>query len=204
MEIRSYRNVFALERRIYRVEGLRLNPAGVPIRGIVYFLAIVVCTLLGARLPLLRTLAQTLPWYMRDIALPGLAAALLTVIKVEGRPFHLAALALARYGAGPREFAGVRPRGAVDRCWRLKELLVLADGSDARLRRVRYTGPGAVLVSAAHVRAEWPSGPLRRLGRRPHVTVAPLPARRAPACGRVIALSEGARLEVDATTGRWP
>jgi len=71
MEIRSYRNVFELERRIYRVEGLRLNPAGVPVRGIVYFLAIVVCALLGGRLPVLRTLAQALPWYVRDIAMPA-------------------------------------------------------------------------------------------------------------------------------------
>ena len=40
MEIRSYRAVFDLERRIYRIDRLRLNPAGVPVRGIVYFLAL--------------------------------------------------------------------------------------------------------------------------------------------------------------------
>ena len=40
MEIRSYRAVFDLERRIYRVDRMRLNPAGVPVRGIVYFLAL--------------------------------------------------------------------------------------------------------------------------------------------------------------------
>lgn len=202
MEIRSYRNVFELERRIYRVEGLRLNPAGVPIRGIAYFLAIVVCALLGGRLPLLRTLAHALPWYMRDIALPGLLAALLTVIRVEGRPFHLVALALARYAAGPRELAGVRPRGAVDRRWRPGELLVLVDGSDSRLRRLRYTGRGAVLVSAAHVRAEWPVGWLRRLARRPSVTIRPLPGRSAPARGHVIVLSPGARLRVGSARER--
>jgi hypothetical protein len=198
VEIRSYRNVFELERRIYRIEGLRLNPAGVPIRGIVYFLALIVCALVGGRLPLLHTLAQTLPWYVRDVALPALAAAALTIIRIEGRPFHLAALALARYGASAREFAGVRPRRAVDRRWRPDELLVLVDGSDARLRRLRYTGPGAVLVSAAHVRAEWRPGSLRGLARRPNVTVAPLPGRRAPARGDVIALSAGARLQVNA------
>ena len=33
MEVRSYRRVFDLERRIYRVDRLRLNPGGVPVRG---------------------------------------------------------------------------------------------------------------------------------------------------------------------------
>ena len=42
MEIRSYRRVFDLERRIYRVDRLRLNPGGVPVRGVVYFLVILV------------------------------------------------------------------------------------------------------------------------------------------------------------------
>ncbi len=34
MEIRSYRRVFDLERRIYQVDRLRLNPSGVPVRGV--------------------------------------------------------------------------------------------------------------------------------------------------------------------------
>jgi len=202
MEIRSYRNVFALERRIYCVENLRLNPAGVPIRGIVYFLAIASGALIAGRLPLMRAFAQALPWYMRDIGLPGLLAALLTIIRVEGRPAHLAGLALVRYATGPRELAGVRPRSAVDRRLRLDELLVLVDGSDARLRRLRYTGPGAVRVSVAHMRAEWHMGLPRRLARRPTITIQPLPGRRAPERGQVIALGPGARLEVDAAGER--
>ena len=40
IEIRSYRRVFDLERRVYSVDRLRLNPGGVPVRGIVYLLAI--------------------------------------------------------------------------------------------------------------------------------------------------------------------
>ena len=31
---------------------------------------------------------------------------------------------------------------------------MLPDGSDGRMRRLRYTGPGAVLVTAAHERVE--------------------------------------------------
>ena len=51
MEIRSYRRVFDLERRIYRIDHLRLNPSGVPVRGVVYFLALLAGVLLAARLP---------------------------------------------------------------------------------------------------------------------------------------------------------
>jgi hypothetical protein len=195
-EIRSYRNVFDLERRIYRVDRLRLNPGGVPLRGIVYFLAILAATLLARRLPLIGVVARMLPWYLGELALPGAMAALLTLIKVEGRPFHLAALALLRYGVGPRELSGLRPRVAADRRWLPHDLVVLADGSDSRLRRLRYVGPGAVLVSAAHVRTTWPSGPLRRLARRPSVKLAGLPGKRNPARGQVIALADGVCLEI--------
>lgn len=202
MEIRSYRNVFALERRVYRVENLRLNPSGVPIRGIVYFIAIGSGALIASRLPLVRTFAQALPWYARDIGLPGLLAALLTIVKIEGRPAHLAGVALLRFAIGPRELAGIRALGSIDRRFALDELLLLADGAEPRPRRVRYTGPGAVLVSIAHVRAEWPVGPMRRLARRPSVTIMALSGRRAPERGQVIALGRGVRLEVDAAKDR--
>jgi hypothetical protein len=195
-EIRSYRNVFDLERRIYRIDRLRLNPSGVPLRGIVYFLAILAVTLLAGALPLIGMLVRALPWYVLDLAVPGAAAALLTLIKIEGRPFHLAVLALLRYASGARELAGLRPCGAADRRWRPHELVVLADGSDSRLRQLRYTGPGAVLVSTAHIRTAWRPSSLRRATRRPCMTLAALPGMPSPARGQVIALTDGARLEV--------
>ncbi len=196
MEIRSYRAVFDLERRIYRVDRLRLNPGGVPLRGIVYFLALLAAILLATALPLLGALFQRLPWYLRDLAVPGAVAALLTLIKIEGRPFHLAALALLRYAVGPRELAGLRPRVTADRRWRLEELLVLADGSDSRLRHLRYIGPGAVLISVAHVRSAWQPRLLGRLTRQPDMRIAALPGKSSPARGQVIALAIGTRLEV--------
>jgi hypothetical protein len=162
MEIRSYRAVFDLERRIYRVDRLRLNPGGIPVRGVVYCLAILATLALAGTLPLLGTAVRALPWYLRDLLLPAGSAALLTMIRVEGRPFHLAAAALARHALGPRELAGLtptrggaphpRPRSAdapPARVWRPEELLLLPDGSDPRPRRLRYTGPGAVRVTAS-------------------------------------------------------
>ncbi len=70
---------------------------------------------------------------------------------------------------------------------------MLPDGSDAGMRRLRYTGPGAVLVAVAHERVEG-SGPLgrARLALRPPVGE-PVSA---PVRAQVIALARGVRLRV--------
>ena len=49
---------------------------------------------------------------------------------------------------------GARPCAAPGVRWRPEEILLLPDGSDGEMRRLRYTGPGAVLVTTAHERAE--------------------------------------------------
>jgi len=191
VEIRSYRGVFAPERRIYRVDRLRLNPGGVPLRGILYWLALLVAIVLLARLPLADTVAALLPWYLRELALPAAAAAVLTLIRVEGRPFHQAAIALLRYAAGPRRLAGMRPCARPGRRWRPPRLVVLAGPHDPGVRRARYRGPGVVRIAVAHERA------LRRdaLGRR-QLVVHPLPGHPALVRSEVIALARGARLRV--------
>ena len=143
-EIRSFRSVFDLERRIYRVDRVRLNPGGIPVRGVLYFFGALLALTLAARVPLLGEPLRALPWYGLELALPGFCAGLLALIRVEGRPFHLTVLALLRYGLGPRHLSGwarCEPRGAR---WPMEDLLVLPDGSDAGVRRLRYSGPGAV------------------------------------------------------------
>jgi hypothetical protein len=169
VEIRSFRTVFDLERRIYRIDRLRLNPAGVPVRGVVYYLVLAVCAELLSRLPLLGAVAAAAPWYLRELALPGALAALFCLISIEGRPFHLAALALVRFAVAPREHSALRPRRECDRRLLPGELLVLVDGSEPRPRRLRYTGPGAVRVHG-----------------------------RTPGRGRVVELARGGRFEVAA------
>jgi hypothetical protein len=191
MEIRSYRAVFDLERRIYRVDRLRLNPGGIPVRGVVYFLAILAAMLVAGGLPLVGAVLGALPWYLRDLALPVASATVLCAIRIEGRPFHLAAYALLRHRAGPRNLAGVRPCDAPGVRWRPEEILLLPDGSDARMRRLRYTGPGAVLVTTAHERIER-RGVLTPAG----LTLRELPDEAAPAQGQVISLPRDIRVQV--------
>lgn len=200
IEIRSYRRVFDLERRIYSVDRLRLNPAGVPVRGVMYFLAILAASMIAGGLPLLGGIVGRLPWYMRDIALPGVGATVLSVIRLEGRSFHLAARALLRYWAGPRRLAGLRRCAAAGGRWRPQEIVLLPDGSDHRMRRLRYAGPGAVLVSVEHERRgramERDLSGAARPGLRPVLSLRQPADARVLAEGQVISLGPGARLLV--------
>jgi hypothetical protein len=200
MDVRSYRRVFDLERRIYRVDRLRLNPAGIPVRGIVYFLVILGLSLLVSRLPLLALVADGLPWYLRDVALPSGCAALLTVIRIEGRPFHLAARALLRHRTGWRRTSCLRRCGPTSLAcpgarWRPEQILMLPDGSEGRMRRLRYTGPGAVLVAGAHDR-QMRGGALEFLGGGPRVVVRQRLGAQPPRRGHVIVLERAAQLRV--------
>jgi hypothetical protein len=190
MEIRSYRRVFDLERRIYRIDSLRLNPAGVPVRGIVYFFVALLAMLALSGVPGPGIPLRALPWYLRDVALPGLAAVVLAVVRIAGRPFHLAARSLLRYHAAPRRLSGSRGARCLPELWRPDDVVFLPDGSDAGVRGLRYKGPGALRVSdrypgEARARVSWRgAGSLRRAhvvtlarpaagdtGRRPHVVV---------------------------------
>lgn len=192
--MRSYRRVFELERRIYRVDRLRLNPSGVPVRGIVYFLALLAGAVLGARLPLLGTLAARLPWWLSDIALPGVVASALAIVRVDGRPFHLAARALVRFRCGSRRYVRLcARRGPLDCAWAPPPLMLVPDGSDARIRSFRYSGPGATRVSVGH-ELRCVRGPLARVRGHVRVSASDGASRRAGRADEVIVLARGTRL----------
>jgi hypothetical protein len=203
IEVRSYRRVFDLERRIYSVDRVRLNPGGVPVRGVLYFLALLAAGLGASGLPLIGSLAGVLPWFVRDLALPGAGAAVLSVIRIEGRVFHLAAQSLVRYWMAPRRLTGVRRCESVGDRWCPEEILLLPDGSDHHMRGLRYTGPGAVLVSVEHERhgraRESGSSGIARAGLRPVLSLRQKPGARVLAQGQVISLGVGARLRVRST-----
>jgi hypothetical protein len=195
LEVRSYRDVFALERRLYRIDTVRLNPGGVPIRGVVYCGVLLALLLALASLPVTGWFLALLPWYARDVVLPAGGAALLALVRVEGRAFHLAAYALARHVCSDRQLSGLVASSSVraGRRWVPPELVLLADGSDARLRRLRFVGPGALLVAVPHIcsehaRIERPARPqLRVSGARSRVPLA---------SARVLTLADGTRIDV--------
>jgi len=200
MEIRSYRRVFELERRIYRIDRLRLNPSGVPLRGVAYFLGILALGLAIGQLPVLGAVLGVLPWYLGQLLLPACCAALLTVIAVEGRPFHLAVVALLRHRLGPRRVGGFRRCPRPGTRWRPAPILLIPDGSERRVRRFRYRGPGAIRIGVEHEMQEAGSrGSLEGLvpGRRPTLRVVERQAARTLRKGRVISLPPGVQLFVE-------
>jgi hypothetical protein len=175
-EIRSFHSVFALERRIYRIDTLRLNPSGIPLRGIAYGVALVVASLLAGALPPTSWLDPIVPWYLRDIGIPLALATVLGAARIDGRAFHLAAHAALAHLLAPRRLGRLAPLATAAR-WRPPAIVCIPDGSDARFRALRYRGPGVVLVRVPHVRRDCP----RR--RRAHVMLHPVVGQ--PGCGQV-------------------
>lgn len=198
IELRSYRRVFDLERRLYSIDRLRLNPGGVPIRGLIYFLALVALDLIAGRLPLIASIVALAPWFVRDLLLPGAVATLLSVIRVEGRAFHVAAHSVVRFGLGPRRLSGLRRCASIGGRWYPPDILMLPDGSEAELHRMRYTGPGAVRVAFENERGRGARRRRGRTGRMLGLLSPALTLRRtsagSPHDAQVIALAAGARL----------
>lgn len=186
-EVRSFHAVFDLERRIYRIDRLRLNPAGVPVRGVLYFLALLATLTAAAAIPLLGWPLARMPWFMRYLAVPGALATLLAVVRIDGRPFHTALAPLARLGTGPRTFSQLSPCAPAGTCWCPPSVVLIADGSDPRLRGFRYRGPGTVLISHEHERMGF-AVRARSRGRR-------------LARGRVVRVPAGAVLRVSGSPG---
>jgi hypothetical protein len=146
IEIRSYRVVFELERRLHRVDRFRIPlPYGLPLRTIAYALAALVLVLVVVRLPVAGTVLRELPAPARFLALPGVAAFALTQVRVDGRTAHAAGLCLMRYATAPRRIASWRatPRANIAR---LGDIRVAPDAGSARVRPGVVDGPAEVLV----------------------------------------------------------
>jgi hypothetical protein len=155
VEVRSYRAVFSLERRIYRIDALRLNPAGVPLRGLAYAALLAIGAFLGGELPGISWAFTSLPWYFRIVALPAALGGLLAMLRVDGRAFHVAAAAASRHLLSPRNLSCLRRRPPPMSLWRPPSITFVADGSESSLRSLRYHGPGMALICCAHDRVEW-------------------------------------------------
>jgi hypothetical protein len=183
VEIRSYRSVFDLERRLYRIDRFRLNPSGVPVRGLVCVALLVGAVLVVQRLPGVGTPVRVLPWQLRYATLPGGGAALLTMLRIDGRTAQAALGGVMRFALGPRHLSRFERCPGPGACWTPPPLVAIDD--EVRGGTVRFRGPGAVLIRGAH-RLE-----RRGAGRRLQLVVRP-----ADQAGRVLVVKRGVTLHV--------
>ena len=141
--IRSYRRVFDVDRRIYRVDRWTLPvPGGVPLRGLGYFVATVLAVIVGGQLPVLGVLVDALSPPLRYVVLPLLVAMVATQAAPDGRAAHRFAwdwlrlrLRARRRCAGrivPREGEAVAWHGQLGVAW---------DRHGAELHAARVEGP---------------------------------------------------------------
>lgn len=163
MEIRGYHSVFTPERRIYRVDRLRLNPSGVPLRSFAYFAAFAALALLVQRLPGIGYAVGWVPWPVAIGFAPLLLAGAATALQVDGRPAHLLIKPAIRLGVDgirrstPKSSAtGELPN----------EVLFVCDGQQAG-HPLRYRGPGTVTFAGSWRRVS----PTRTLRHGPSLAI---------------------------------
>src|SRR3954470_24270675 len=89
MVIRSYRRVFEVDRRIYRVDRWALPvPGGVPLRAVGYFAVAVLAVVILGKLPGTGELIGRLSPPLRYVVLPLAVAVLGTQVAPDGRTAH--------------------------------------------------------------------------------------------------------------------
>lgn len=166
--VRSYARVFAVDRRIYRVDRWPVPvPGGVPLRAVVYFVGTLVALLVAARLPVVGALVNELTPPFRFVIVPLGVAMLGTQATPDGRSAHRFAgawlgtrLRARRQSAGrlvPLDGEAVPWHAALPTCW---------DQYAPTLSRARIAGPAKVTFSVPVRTAAGRRGRLRARSRR--------------------------------------
>jgi hypothetical protein len=141
--IRSYRRVFELDRRIYRVDRWALPvPGGVPLRAVGYFFVTLLALIVLGRLPGVGELLGALSAPLRFVVVPFAVAMLGTQVAPDGRSAHRFAWDWLRLRIRSRRRCAGRtvPLEGEPVPWH-GELAVRCDGHGAELHRGRVKGP---------------------------------------------------------------
>ena len=144
--IRSYRRVFEVDRRIYRVDRWALPvPGGVPLRGLAYFAVTVLLVVLLGPVPGIGDLLEVLTPPLRYVVLPLVVAVLGTQAAPDGRTAHRFAGDWLRFRLRARRHCARRavPLEGEPVAWH-GQLAVRWDAHDSELHRARVRGPALV------------------------------------------------------------
>lgn len=149
MEIRSFRVVFALERRIHHIDQWRIPvPYGLPVRALAYAVAALALTLLAGRIPIVGAAIGLVPAPLRLVVWPGAVGFVLSRLRVDGRPAHAFLLAALRYRLGSRYLSAFRPAPRPGTRLRIVEPIVFRpDDGGCSVRRGRVRGPARVTIA---------------------------------------------------------
>lgn len=143
MVIRSYRRVFEVDRRIYRVDRWALPvPGGVPLRAVGYFAAALMAVIAAGSLPGIGELVAGVSAPLRFVVAPLAVAVLGTQAAPDGRAAHRFAWDWLRLRLRTRRRCGSRvvPLEGEPVSWH-GELALRWDCDGAQLRRGRVRGP---------------------------------------------------------------
>lgn len=146
IQLRGYRRVFRIERRLFRFDRWRIPyPHGVPLRGIGYFLLLILCMVVASRLPLVGALVGLMSPVIPFLGLPLVGAFLLMQGRIDGRPPHHVLGSLALWCLSPRCLAGLSPCPPAEEVVApLDDVSVAFDGRESFLVRGRIRGPAQV------------------------------------------------------------
>jgi hypothetical protein len=144
--LRSYRLAFELERRLHRIDRFRIPvPYGIPLRGIAYAVGVLVAILWSRAVPVVGDAESIVPWPVRVMVAPVVAAVALCRLEYDGRPAHEAAAARLMRAIGPsRVVAFERITGTSSAT--LDDVLVAPDERGPSYRPGRIAGEGPVVL----------------------------------------------------------
>src|SRR4051812_43443450 len=148
--IRSYRRVFEVDRRIYRVDRWALPvPGGVPLRAVGYFAAALLAMIAAGALPGLGDVIASISAPIRFVVLPLAVAVLGSQAAPDGGAAHRFAWEWLRLRLRARRRCAGRavPLEGEPVAWD-GELALRWDGDGAQLRRGRVRGPARVTFNA--------------------------------------------------------
>src|SRR5437763_856897 len=146
MLIRSYRRVFEVDRRIYRVDRWALPvPGGVPLRAVGYFAATLLAVVIAGALPATGELVGAVSAPIRFVVVPLAVAVLGTQAAPDGRTAHRFALdwLRLRWRARRRSAGRVVSIEGEPIAWHA-DLPVRWDANAAELQPARVRGPARV------------------------------------------------------------